>query len=84
MPALSPHTQSNNSDVYGLPMPGNPYDLYGPAQFAEAHSPHGHPPQLTPNSQPLAQTVKSSSTPLLHSPPTPLSRTKLTPTSPKE
>ncbi|KAG5726852.1 GTP-binding protein TypA/BipA like protein [Termitomyces sp. T112] len=37
MPALSPHTRSNNSDVYGLPVPGNPYDSYGPAQLAEGH-----------------------------------------------
>ncbi|KAG5733788.1 hypothetical protein E4T56_gene8227 [Termitomyces sp. T112] len=62
MPALSPHTQSNNSNVYGLPVPGNPHDSY---VTSIQWLPHGHPPQLPPNLQPLAQTVKSSPTPTL-------------------
>ncbi|KAG5725076.1 hypothetical protein E4T56_gene10251 [Termitomyces sp. T112] len=74
IPSTYQHIESRIRHQTSPPLRLHPYD----------GSPHGHPPQLTPNLQPLTQTVKSSPTPLLPSPPTPFSRTKLTPTSPKE
>ncbi|KAG5726762.1 hypothetical protein E4T56_gene1169 [Termitomyces sp. T112] len=74
LPNLPRHIESRIRHQTSPPLWLHPYN----------GSPHGHPPQLTPNLQPLTQTVKLPPTPPLPSPPNLFPRTKLTLTSSKE